>query len=71
MFGHELILKMGNPLLRQVSESFTKDEILSEETKDLVNKNRGIKIKPSTNHKKNILIHYPLINLIFKFRITK
>ena len=38
MFGHELILKMGNPLLRQVSESFTKDEILSEETKDLVNK---------------------------------
>ena len=38
MLGHELILKMGNPLLRQVSKSFTKDEILSEETKDLVNK---------------------------------
>ena len=37
MFGHELILKMGNPLLRQVSKSFTKEEILSEETKELIN----------------------------------
>lgn len=38
MYGHELILKMGNPLLRKVSKIFTKEEILSKETKELINK---------------------------------
>ena len=30
------ILKMGNPVLRQVASKFEKDEILSEDTKTLL-----------------------------------
>ena len=38
MIGHKLILKMGNPILREVSSPFSKDEILSEPSKELVKK---------------------------------
>jgi len=38
MIGHKLILKMGNPILREVSTPFSKDEILSEPSKELVKK---------------------------------
>lgn len=38
MLGHELILKMGNPILREVSKPLLKEEILSDQSKDLVKK---------------------------------
>ena len=38
MIGHKLILKMGNPILREVSKPFSKEEILSEPSKELVKK---------------------------------
>ena len=38
MLGHKDILKMGNPILRQIAEPFTDDEIKSEETKSLIKK---------------------------------
>ena len=30
------VIKMGNPLLREVAKEFTKDEILSEDMQDLI-----------------------------------
>ena len=38
MLGHELILKMGNPILREVSKPLLKEEIVSDQSKDLVKK---------------------------------
>ena len=38
MLGHKDILKMGNPILRQIAEPFTDEEIKSEETKSLIKK---------------------------------
>ena len=38
MLGHELILKMGNPILREVSKPLSKEEIVSDQSKDLVKK---------------------------------
>ena len=38
MQGHELILKMGNPILREVSKPLSKEEIVSDQSKDLVKK---------------------------------
>ena len=38
MLGHELILKMGNPILREVSKPLLKEEIVSDHYKDLVKK---------------------------------
>ena len=38
MIGHEAILKMGNPLLREVSKPLLKKEILSKDTKELIKK---------------------------------
>ena len=38
MLGHELILKMGNPILREVSKPLSKEEILSDQSKNLVKK---------------------------------
>tara|TARA_B110000305_G_C19343908_1_gene590637 strand:+ start:467 stop:1003 length:537 start_codon:yes stop_codon:yes gene_type:complete len=36
MLGHKEIIKMGNPILRQVAEPFTVEEILSKETNHLI-----------------------------------
>ena len=33
MIGHKAILKMGNPLLREVSKPLLKKEVLSKDTK--------------------------------------
>ena len=38
MLGHKDILKMGNPILRQVAEPFTHEEIKSSETQSLIKK---------------------------------
>ena len=38
MIGHKAILKMGNPLLREVSKPLLKKEILSKDTKKLIKK---------------------------------
>ena len=38
MIGHKAILKMGNPLLREVSKPLLKKEILSKDTKELIKK---------------------------------
>ena len=38
MLGHELILKMGNPILREVSKPLLKEEIVSDQSKNLVKK---------------------------------
>ena len=38
MIGHEAILKMGNPLLREASKPLLKKEILSKDTKELIKK---------------------------------
>ena len=38
MLRHELILKMGNPILREVSKPLLKEEIVSDQSKDLVKK---------------------------------
>ncbi len=42
MIGHKAILKMGNPLLREVSKPLLKKEILSKDTKKLIKKKCGI-----------------------------
>ena len=36
MLGHKDILKMGNPILRQIAEPFSHEEIKSSETKSLI-----------------------------------
>ena len=36
MLGHKDILKMGNPILRQIAEPFSHDEIKSSATKSLI-----------------------------------